>query len=228
MYLSAFAWKTVGTDWINGTALFYTTRLVQLQRFPAPALENGLLLRFMTWFVLFTELAVGAMVWFRKFRYRVLLLGVGFHLSIEYAMNIPLFQWVILAGYVTFIDPADLSRAWAWVCKHFATSLGEPVEVIYDGSSLRSVRLVNVFRVGDIFDRLRFVDRDSTQVATECSDSLQSEHQTCLCVSASGSMERCFTSLLAVSRVVPLLWWLVPASVISRWKHVLPGSGSHC
>jgi len=110
VYLSAFAWKTVGTDWINGTALFYTTRLVQLQRFPAPALENGLLLRFMTWFVLFTELAVGAMVWFRKFRYRVLLLGVGFHLSIEYAMNIPLFQWVILAGYVTFIDPADLSR----------------------------------------------------------------------------------------------------------------------
>jgi hypothetical protein len=58
VYLSAFAWKTVGTDWINGTALFYTTRLVQLQRFPTPALENGLLLRFMTWFVLFTEFAV--------------------------------------------------------------------------------------------------------------------------------------------------------------------------
>jgi len=119
--------ETVGTDWINGTALFYTTRLVQLQRFPAPALENGLLLRFMDLVRLVHRTRSRCHGLVSKVPLPGFVVGRGFHLSIEYAMNIPLFQWVILAGYVTFIDPADLSRAWAWVCKHFATSLGEPV-----------------------------------------------------------------------------------------------------
>jgi len=36
------------------------------------------------------------------------------HLGIEYAMNIPLFEWMIVATYVNFIYPEDLSRTLTW------------------------------------------------------------------------------------------------------------------
>ncbi|MCU1343451.1 MAG: hypothetical protein JWN92_2874, partial [Candidatus Acidoferrum typicum] len=42
-------------------------------------------------------------------------LGLLFHLSLEYSLNIPLFQWDILSAYVLFIDPADITRAWDWL-----------------------------------------------------------------------------------------------------------------
>jgi hypothetical protein len=34
------------------------------------------------------------------------------HLSLDYSLNIPLFQWDVLSAYVLFVDPADVSRAW--------------------------------------------------------------------------------------------------------------------
>jgi predicted DCC family thiol-disulfide oxidoreductase YuxK len=222
VYLSAFAWKSVGTDWTNGTALYYMTRLVQFQRFPMPALENGLLLRLMTWSALLAEFAVGALVWVRKLRYWILLLGVCLHLSIEYAMNIPLFQWIIMAGYVTFIDPADLSRAWAWVRRHFAARLGDPADVIYDGSSVRSVRLVNVLRATDIFERLKFIDRHSSEVRNAWPDLSDRQVQTGLLIGARGSLYEGFSALAAISRLIPLLWWLAPASLVSGpWRQPL-------
>jgi hypothetical protein len=42
----------------------------------------------------------------------LLLLGLLFHLSLEYAFNLPMFQWDVLTAYVLFIDPDDLARTW--------------------------------------------------------------------------------------------------------------------
>jgi len=42
----------------------------------------------------------------------VLLMGLLFHLCLEYAFNLPMLQWDILTAYVLFIDPADLDRVW--------------------------------------------------------------------------------------------------------------------
>jgi hypothetical protein len=46
---------------------------------------------------------MGLLVWFKPFRYPLLLVGVLFHLTLEYAFNIPLFQWDILSAYVLFM-----------------------------------------------------------------------------------------------------------------------------
>jgi hypothetical protein len=55
---------------------------------------------------------MGVLIWFRPFRYPLLLLGLLFHLSLEYALNLPMFEWDILAAYVLFIEPTDLERVW--------------------------------------------------------------------------------------------------------------------
>ena len=115
-YFVTFYFKTLGPGWLDGTALYYVYRLDEFRRFPAPAfLQDPLMVRLATWGTLGLEFALGVLIWFRELRYPILLAGAALHLSLEYMLNIPLFQWIILSTYVTFECPEDLTRAWKWV-----------------------------------------------------------------------------------------------------------------
>jgi hypothetical protein len=115
VYVMSFCWKMKGHAWLNGTALYYATHLHEIQRFPLPAwTQNSIVLKLGCWSTVVLELSLGVLIWFRRFRYPLLLLGLVFHLTLEYAFNLPMFQWDVLTAYVLFIDPADLARAWQW------------------------------------------------------------------------------------------------------------------
>jgi len=58
---------------------------------------------------------LGILIWVKDLRYILLALGLLFHLSLEYSLNIPMFQWDILSAYILFVDPADITRAWDWI-----------------------------------------------------------------------------------------------------------------
>lgn len=118
LYFVTFCWKASGDAWVNGTALFYVMHLDELRRFPVPMfLQNAVLLKVATWLTLATEFSLGVLIWFKELRYPVLAIGVILHLCFEYALNVPLFQWEVLAAYVLFIDPEDLERAARFVGK---------------------------------------------------------------------------------------------------------------
>jgi hypothetical protein len=111
MYLTSFFWKLKGHAWLQGTALFYVLHLHSMARFPVPGwLQYPLVLKMGSWFTLLLEFSLGTFIWIPRFRYPLLLLGLFFHLCIEYALNAPMFEWDVLAVYVLFIDPADLER----------------------------------------------------------------------------------------------------------------------
>jgi Vitamin K-dependent gamma-carboxylase len=113
VYIMSFCWKMKGHTWLNGSALYYVTHLSEIQRFPLPGwAQNSVVLKLGSWSTLVLELALGVLIWVRRFRYPLLLLGLLFHLSLEYAFNLPMFQWDVLSAYVLFIDPADLARIW--------------------------------------------------------------------------------------------------------------------
>jgi hypothetical protein len=110
VYLTAFWWKMKGHAWLNGTALYYVFHMHSLARFPLPGwVESAAALRAGSWFTLVAEFSLGVLIWFRRFRYPVLLLGLLFHLGIEYALNLPMFGWDILTAYVLFVSPEDLT-----------------------------------------------------------------------------------------------------------------------
>ena len=110
VYVMSFWWKAKGHAWWDGTALYYVIHLQELRRFPIPQwIENSTVLKLGGWLTLVFELAMGLLVWFKPFRYPLLVLGILFHLTLEYALNIPMFQWDILSAYVLFLDPADLT-----------------------------------------------------------------------------------------------------------------------
>ena len=111
LYFSAFLWKIKGNTWRNGTALYYVLHLREIQRFPLPMwFQTWPVLRMGSWTVLLLEFSLGVLIWFRPFRYPLLLLGLLFHLLLEYSLNIPMFQWDVLTAYVLFVDPEDWVR----------------------------------------------------------------------------------------------------------------------
>ena len=115
VYFATFYWKTLGRTWLNGTAVYYVLHVVADRHFPLPAIDNLFVLTLLTWSTLAIEFSMATLVWFRELRYPVLLAALCLHMGIEYALNIPLFEWISIAPYVTFIYPEDLSRVWEWI-----------------------------------------------------------------------------------------------------------------
>ena len=102
--------KCLGPFWQNGSAMYYVTRLNDLYgRFPVPdALLNSMpALEAMTWATLVVEIALPLLVWFRPLRFPVVVAAVGFHLSIKYQMNLFLFQWLMILGWLSFLATTD-------------------------------------------------------------------------------------------------------------------------
>jgi hypothetical protein len=112
LYFTSFLWKLKGHAWLDGTALYYVLHTHDIARFPVPSwIQNTEILKLGAWLTLALEFSLGVLIWFRPVRYYLLLLGLLFHLCLEYAINIPMFQWDVLTAYVLFIEPEDLSRA---------------------------------------------------------------------------------------------------------------------
>jgi hypothetical protein len=105
IYLAGFWWKAKGVSWWNGTALYYVVHLGEIRRFPIPgSFYAAWLLHLATWLAMAFELLFPLLVWFKPFRTPMLIAGLLFHLSLEYALNIPMFQWDMLCAYPLFFD----------------------------------------------------------------------------------------------------------------------------
>lgn len=111
IYWQAFWGKIEGPHWLDGTAVYYVTHLTELQRFFLPMLfENMLVCKVLTWGTLVLEFCLWSLIWFKRCRYVVLIFGVLLHAGIDVAMNLPVFEVIMISTYLLFIEPADLER----------------------------------------------------------------------------------------------------------------------
>lgn len=111
-YWSAFSWKIQGHMWIDGTAVYYATHLYEMHRFTIPYLFDHLwTIKLMTWATLAIEFSLFTLIWIKEFRYPVLILGLLLHLGLEIEFATTTLQWVMVASYVTFLDPHTISKA---------------------------------------------------------------------------------------------------------------------
>lgn len=118
IYMQYFLTKMMDSYWLDGTAVYYVLASTELQRFPVMFERNNVLIsQILTYFTLVAEFALCALIWVKSIRYWVLLSGILLHLGLEYCLNIPIFQHVILASYILFIDEKDLQRVLNWLKK---------------------------------------------------------------------------------------------------------------
>lgn len=115
IYWQASWGKIAGPHWLDGTAIYYVTHLTELQRIYLPILfDNMLFCKVLTWGTLALEFCLWSLIWFRPCRYFVLILGVFLHVGIDIAMNLPVFEAVMISTYLLFIEPQDLEQ---WLLK---------------------------------------------------------------------------------------------------------------
>jgi HTTM domain len=220
VYLVTFCWKLKGAPWMEGSALFYIFHLFELQRFALPdwLLQPGIL-KLGTWAAMVLEFSLGTLIWVRRMRYKVLAAGLLFHLSLEYALNIPMFQWDVLSAYLLFVDAGDLRRAWNWICVRVSPWLGEPVTVFYANHSERTRRLVNLLTVVDIFHRLAFKASGETWNRTAAEGE---KHKRELVIATSSGPCLGADARIMLVKAIPLLWPFVPfcyvQKVVQSWK----------
>ena len=123
LYCQTFLAKLGGDTWRNGTAIYYTSRLEEFSKLPVPYLFDHLwTCNLLTWGTLVVEFSLWTLIWIRPLRYYVLAAGVLLHLGIDWTMNIPLFEYVMIASYVNFVDGKDLKAAFSFVKNFFQRS----------------------------------------------------------------------------------------------------------
>jgi hypothetical protein len=108
LYIAAVWAKVRGDTWNDGTAVSYAFRIADVARFPVPdfVTDSLVLSNLLTYGTLAVELSLGILVWNRVLRPWVLILGVGLHLGIDYAVRVGFFSFAVLVAYIAFVPPA--------------------------------------------------------------------------------------------------------------------------
>ena len=107
-YLSTVIMKLKGTTWLEGSAVYYATRLTDLTRFTLPLiLDYKWTIMLITWSTIVIETSLGLLLLTKKMRKPLISLGILFHLGIEYLMSIPTFEWLMIIGLLTMFKISD-------------------------------------------------------------------------------------------------------------------------
>ncbi len=109
VYCHTYFRKVVGDVWINGEAVYYSSRIEDLYRLPIPFIfDNMLVCQILTYGTLIIEFSLFTLIWIKELRYWLLAIATLMHLVIEYHMNIPEFEWWMITSYILFVYPQDL------------------------------------------------------------------------------------------------------------------------
>jgi hypothetical protein len=111
-YASTVWAKVRGNAWNNGTAVSYALRIGDLVRFRMPNFITHSLLasNIMTLGTLALETALAFLVWNRKARPYVLVLGVFMHVAIAINIMVGFFSMAILTAYIAFVPPETMTK----------------------------------------------------------------------------------------------------------------------
>jgi predicted DCC family thiol-disulfide oxidoreductase YuxK len=210
LYLISVLNKWPGETWRNGTAVYWALSIPDLHRFPVPWLNGDhlWLVNIFTYGTLATELALAFLVWVPRLRLYVLAAGVLMHIGIEYSMNIPLFSFLMIAGYVPFLTQTDLERFVAWVRVPLVSTR---MRLVYDGhcnfcrSSLLVVQYLDVFRL------INFLDvHDPDQLRLAPSVRAEQVEDAAIAVDRRGRQYAGFDAFRAMAWRLPATWLIAP------------------
>ena len=114
--------KLASPSWEDGTAMYYVFRHLEFARFPVPFVpQDFVLLKLFSWGAIACEFLGWTLIWFKETRYFVLLALLGLHIGIDYAMNIPIFEHIMIVSLLIFIPGEDAEkfyvRAKGWLAE---------------------------------------------------------------------------------------------------------------
>lgn len=112
-YFTAVWDKVGGVTWREGSAVAFALRVGFLRRLPLPdgLVQSILVSNVLTFATLAAELGLAVLVWNRRYRPRILLVGVALHLGLDYAFRLGFFSYSMFVLYLAFVPPESMD-AW--------------------------------------------------------------------------------------------------------------------
>ncbi len=95
-----------------------------------------------------------SLIWFRELRYFVLAGTLVMHIGIDHSINLPVFEWIFVASFITFIYPEDLTKAMDFVKEHVTAKFGAGTPLVYNGAFARQKSQASLVEGLDVFGRL--------------------------------------------------------------------------
>lgn len=127
IYFQSFWSKLEDKTWLDGSAIHYVLRQQEFLRFPVAWVADNLwICQSLTWGTLVVEGAMWSLVWFKETRYYVLVSALMLHLGIEYTMNLPIFESLMIASLVVFVPAEDLKSIYNKLRSLFAMPTSIP------------------------------------------------------------------------------------------------------
>jgi hypothetical protein len=109
---SAGVEKLAGGMWWGGTAMYYVLHLddFAFHYYVPDFVRNSLFVsRALTWASLWIEVGAPILIWFKETRRAALVAILLLHFGIEYMMNLYLFEWIMIAGWLMHGNRDDLT-----------------------------------------------------------------------------------------------------------------------
>ena len=102
-FLSALA-KLGDPQWLSGTAIIAISQVQHFSLFSFLSYSKPLapVFIFFNYFVLFYQLSFPLMIWVKKIKKPLLLIGIGMHLYIAFVMGLVSFGFIMILAYVLF------------------------------------------------------------------------------------------------------------------------------
>lgn len=109
IYLVNVIYKSMGTVWQDGTAVYYATRLQEFFLLPIPEpLDLPVFSQIATWSTLIVEFALVFLLWPKRTRYVMIGIASFFHLGLCWCFNLGAFEWIFIATLILFVEPSKL------------------------------------------------------------------------------------------------------------------------
>jgi hypothetical protein len=103
--------KLMSESWRTGDAMLYISNIRQMIRPELVSILNeGPFNPMLAWATILFELSFGVLVWFKRTRLIVLLIGVIFHVVIAIALSLPDFALLMAVSYLVFLKDGDFRR----------------------------------------------------------------------------------------------------------------------
>jgi len=104
-------WDKLNSEvWRSGQAFDYITHLGNMfNPMFSGVFDNPLLQLILSWITILFELAFVVLIWFRKTKIPMLIMGVLFHLFIWIVLSLPDFAAVMIVSYIIFLTDTEIT-----------------------------------------------------------------------------------------------------------------------
>lgn len=168
---SVIFYKIQSPMWLRGLGLWLPSSLPQVTISDNQwVLNQEFMVKFLSYLTMTFEFMFIFIFWNKKFRIPLSIIGIGLHIGIYIEYPIPYFAFGCMSVYLLMIPISMWDKMWNKI-----TSKKERLVVCISNSNLNTCRLKIIVESLDIFNQIKFVDRNIESESIDLSSKLVKE-----------------------------------------------------